>query len=231
LQTAIDDPNVAAIITARGGWGANRIVDSIDFGRLTQKPKWLVGFSDATVLHAHAWNHGVASLHAANLATLGRGDDAARSEWLRVLREPDRVTRMCGVPITSGRCEGTLAGGNLTVLVHALSKGRLTLPPRCILALEDVTESSYRIDRLLDTLFNSSLIGCVAGVVLGQFVDCGAGKFGVPVSNVLGEQFRRLGIPTLSDLEFGHGRINRPLQLGLKAALDCFRGELIVAAK
>jgi muramoyltetrapeptide carboxypeptidase len=228
LQAALDDANVTAIVTARGGWGANRIVDSIDFSGLVRHPKWLVGFSDATALHVHAWNHGVASLHAANLVTLGRGDAAARSEWLRALREPLVVTRMSGVPITSGRCEGTLVGGNLTVLVHALAKGRLTTPSRCILALEDVTESSYRIDRLLDTLLNSSLLGCVAGVALGQFVDCDAGKFGVPVSRVLRQQFRRLGIPTLAELEFGHGRANRPLLLGQHAELDCFRGELSV---
>lgn len=228
LQAAIDDPQVAAVVAARGGWGANRITDSIDFSSLTRHPKWLVGFSDVTALHASAWRYGVASLHASNLVSLGRGDAESRLRWLHALRAPQHSIKMSGQPIVGGRCEGTLVGGNLTIIVNCLSKGRLTLPPRCILALEDVTESSYRIDRLLDTLLNSSLCGCVAGVALGQFVDCESGKFRVPVSQVLIEQFRKLGVPTLSELEFGHGRINLPLPLGQRAMLDCSAGELRV---
>jgi muramoyltetrapeptide carboxypeptidase len=230
LQAAIDDARAAAVVTARGGWGANRITDSIDFGPLTRHPKWLVGFSDATALHASAWHQGVASLHAANLVGLGRGDAESREQWLQALQKPLLPRRLLGEPIVPGRSAGTLVGGNLTIIVHCLSKGRLTLPARCVLALEDVTETSYRIDRLLDTLINSSLVGCVAGVALGQFVDCDAGKFGVPIRDVLNEQFRRLGVPTVCDLPFGHGRANEPLLLGGRATLDAFTGELILGA-
>lgn len=227
LQTAIDDPTIAALVTARGGWGANRITESIDFSPLAKNPKWIVGFSDATALHAYAWHHGIASLHAANLVGLGRGDDRAREQWLGALHSPLESSRLAGKMLVAGRCTGTLVGGNLTLIVHCLTKGALKLPNRCILALEDVTESSYRIDRLLDTLLNSSLVGCLAGIALGQFVDCDSGKFGVPVGQVLAEQFRRLAIPTVCDLEFGHGRVNTPLLLGVPAILDAFRGELV----
>ena len=226
LQSAVDDPKITAVVSARGGWGANRITESIDFSSLARHPKWLVGFSDVTALHVSAWQYGLASLHASNLVGLGRGDADSRLRWLYALRTPQRTIRMSGTPIVGGRCEGTLVGGNLTIIVNCLSKGRLTLPPRCILALEDVTESSYRIDRLLDTLLNSSLSGCIAGVALGQFIDCEPGKFGVPVTQVLIEQFRRLGVPTLSELQFGHGRVNLPLPLGQRAMLDCIAGEL-----
>lgn len=230
LQTAIDDPNIAAVVAARGGWGANRITESIDFSPLARHPKWLVGFSDVTALHVSAWQYGLVSLHASNLVGLGRGDAESRLRWLHALRTPQRSIKMSGIPLVGGRCKGTLVGGNLTIIVNCLSKGRLKLPPRCILALEDVTESSYRIDRLLDTLLNSPLCGCIAGVALGQFIDCEPGKFGVPVAQVLMDQFRRLGVPTLSDLQFGHGRVNLPLPLGQQATIDCAAGELRLGA-
>ncbi len=228
LQGALDDPRVSAVIAARGGWGANRVTESIDFSPLTRYPKWLVGFSDVTALHVNAWHHGVVSLHAANLVSLGRSDARAREQWLRALQSPLHTRRLKGNPVVRGYCEGILVGGNLTVLVHCLAKGKLRLPERCILAIEDVTETSYRVDRLLDTLLNSALLGCLAGIVVGQFIDCDAGKFDVPVARVLQEHCRRLGVPTLADVEFGHGRENQPLLLGYRAVLDCFTGELVL---
>jgi muramoyltetrapeptide carboxypeptidase len=230
LQSAIDDPNVSAIVTARGGWGAGRIVSSVDFSGLVRTPKWIVGFSDATTLHASAWHVGVASLHAANLATLGKVDTKARSQWLHALEEPHHERMIRGIPLVGGRCEGILVGGNLSIIVSCLSKGKLTLPSRCILALEDVAESSYRIDRMLDALLSCNLAGRIAGVVLGQFVDCDSGKYAVSTSQILQEQFCRFGVPTLSELEFGHGNVNQPLLLGQPALLDALRGELNLGA-
>jgi muramoyltetrapeptide carboxypeptidase len=228
LQSAIDDPNVSAIVTARGGWGAARIVSSVDFSGLVRNPKWIVGFSDATTLHANAWRMGVASLHAANLATLGNGDADARSQWLRALEDPHHERVIRGIPVVGGRCEGILVGGNLSIIVSCLSRGKLTLPSRCILALEDVSESSYRIDRMLDALLSSNVAGRIAGAVLGQFVDCDPGKYAVSVTQVLRDQFRRFGVPALGELEFGHGHVNTPLLLGQPALLDAQRGELSI---
>ncbi len=230
LQSAIDDPDVAAIVVARGGWGTGRIVVPVDFSGLIRNPKWIIGFSDATTLHARAWQMGVASIHAANLATLGQGDAGAHSQWLRALEEPNYARTIRGNPLVGGCCEGILVGGNLAIVVSCLSKGWLTLPSHCILALEDVTESSYRIDRMLDALLSSNVAGRVAGVVLGQFKDCDSGKYAVSVSQVLHEQFCRFGVPTLSELNFGHGHVNEPLLLGQPALLDAQRGVLRIGS-
>ncbi len=228
FQCAIDDPEASAIVVARGGWGAARFVNSIDFSGLLAHPKWLVGFSDPTILHVHAWQVGVASMHASNLVGLGRGDDQARENWLQALEFPSKPRVLRGRVLCPGSIAGTLAGGNLTVLVTSLAMGTLRFPDGCILALEDVAESSYRIDRLLHALLSSAVVDRVVAFALGQFIDCDSGNHGVEVSTVLCEQLRRTGVPVVVNLPFGHGSINTPLPLGTPATLDGTRGELSV---
>ena len=176
LQQAIDDPETSAIAVARGGWGAARLMNAIDFRGLLSYPKWLVGFSDPTTLHLHAWQLGVASMHASNLISLGRADEVAREAWRQALEFPDKHRVLNGQSWCSGRATGTLVGGNLTVLVNSLALGTLSFPDNCILAIEDVSESSYRIDRLLSSLFSSGVADRIAAVALGQFLDCDPGK-------------------------------------------------------
>ena len=231
LQLAIDNPNVSAILTARGGWGAARIVDSVDFSGLLRNPKWIVGFSDATTLHVKCWQLGVASLHAGSLTSLAACDENARQNWLSALEVPLQLRIVKGTPVVGGRCCGPLVGGNLTIIVSCLAKGMLTLPPRCILALEDVAESSYRVDRMLDALLTAHVARSITGVVLGQFTNCDGGKYDVATRDVLWGQFSRFGVPTLSDVQFGHGLVNIPLLFGCSAAIDAQRGELCMGSK
>lgn len=226
LQAALDDPLVSAIVAARGGWGTGRIVDSIDFAGFKRNPKWIVGFSDITTLHAYAWQHGVASLHAANLVSLGQANFCARSQWLQTLAQPCASMKLSGAPLVAGKGRGILVGGNLTVLISLLSRPTFRLPAPCILAIEDVAESSYRIDRLLDSLVNSSALGCIAGLALGQFTECGPGKHRVPVDRVLADWCRRLAVPTVCGLPFGHAEPNHPLVFGASAVVDGTSGEL-----
>lgn len=115
---------------------------------------------------------------------------------------------------------GPLVGGNLTLLFTAQAQGRLALPTGSILAIEDVTEASYRVDRMLTALFASGALARVAGVLVGDFTDCPAGPHGVPIEAVLAERLATLGIPVLGGLGFGHGAQNAPLPLGLAARID-----------
>src|SRR5262249_3182499 len=152
LARALEAPDVAAVIAARGGYGITRIASDVDFGALRRAPKWLIGFSDVTALHLEALNAGVASLHAHHATGVGRGDAHARAHWLDALEHPLRPRELSGRALRRGRVRGPLVGGNLTVLFTCAVTGRLQLPPGCILALEDVTEASYRIDRMLSAL-------------------------------------------------------------------------------
>jgi len=226
FQSALDDPDAAAVVVARGGWGAARFTQSLDYSRLRASPKWLVGFSDPTIMHMNAWRLGVASMHASNLVALGRGDSAAREAWVDALQWPLKRRVLRGRPASRGTATGTLVGGNLTVLMGGLSTGCLRFPDQCILALEDVSESSYRVDRMLSAFEHSGALDRVGAIALGEFVDCNAGTHGVEVAHVLRSHFLPMGIPVVTDLPFGHGRINVSLPFGTTAVLNGDKGEL-----
>lgn len=224
--------DVRAVIAARGGYGLTRIAHLANWAAFQRSPKWLVGYSDITLLHQEAQRAGVCSLHADNATGLGKASDSAGQAWLRALEYPLETRTLFGRgSLGSGSVGGPLLGGNLTLLFTAQAAGRLFLPPGCILALEDVTEASYRVDRMLSALQLSGALAGVAGVALGDFTDCGEGPHGVPIEAVLLERFTALGLPTVHGFEFGHGNHNTPLPLGLDARLDTEARTLSVGAR
>jgi muramoyltetrapeptide carboxypeptidase len=226
LENALKAPHVAAVIAARGGYGITRIATDVDFGVLRRAPKWLVGFSDVTALHVEAQGVGVASLHAHHAAGLGRGDAHARERWRSALEQPLKPRTLRGVRLRAGSVRGPLVGGNLTVLFTCAVTGRLRIPDGAILALEDVTEASYRIDRMLSALRLGGHLRGVAGVALGGFTDCTPGVHRVPVEQVLERELDALGVPAVQGLPFGHDLPNEPLLLGAEAELDADLGLL-----
>jgi muramoyltetrapeptide carboxypeptidase len=229
LDWALEARDVGAVVAARGGHGLIRIAHRVNWRALTKQPKWIVGFSDITALHAEAWRLGVASLHAHNVAGLGRGDAAGRAAWQSALENPMRERRLAAQEIwRGGSASGLLVGGNLTVLAACAVAGRLRLPRGCLLALEDVGESSYRLDRILSALLIGRLLDEVSGIALGGFTECSPGVHGVPVEAVLHERLSVLGVPMITGLPFGHGRNNEPLAFGLPASIDGARGELVL---
>src|SRR5690606_33898381 len=162
-----------------------------------------------------------------NAAGLGRGDAHARQAWLQALEEPERTLRFGGLgEVSPGRAQGPLWGGNLTVLFAAHAAGRLALPEGSVLVLEDVSETSYRIDRMLTALMQAGALARVSAVVLGEFVDCSQGKYCVPTEQVLHERLTTLGVPVLAGLPAGHGRDNRARRRGGMASVGSRRGEL-----
>jgi muramoyltetrapeptide carboxypeptidase len=228
LVAAITDPSVDAIVTARGGHGLLRIIHAVPWGRLRERPKWIVGFSDPTALHAEAWNVGITSLHAANVAGLGRGHEETRAQWRRRLEHPDEERTLFGTGLVPGRVRGPVVGGNLTVLTMLAAANRLHLPEGCILLLEDVTETSYRIDRMLAALRAGGHLDRVAAYAFGEFTDCGSGLFRVPVDAVI-EAFLGSSRPAICGLPVGHGVRNVPVTLGAEATLDGANGTLAFA--
>jgi muramoyltetrapeptide carboxypeptidase len=224
LVQALAAPDVSAVVCARGGYGITRIASDVDFRTLRAAPKWLVGFSDVTALHLEAQAVGVASLHAHHAAGLGRGDFHARRHWLEALEAPDQPRELRGSPLSGGRARGPLIGGNLTVLFTCAVTGRLQIPDGALLALEDVTEASYRIDRMLSALRIGGHLRRVRGVAVGDFTDCPSGPHRVPVQQVLERELSMLGVPVLTGLPFGHDLPNEPLLLGAPAELDADAG-------
>ncbi|HEY4116210.1 MAG TPA: LD-carboxypeptidase, partial [Byssovorax sp.] len=231
LEAALAAPDVRAIVAARGGYGASRFVSRVDFGALAASPRWIVGFSDVTALHLEAQRVGVASMHAAHVTSLGRGDAHGRDAFVRALEHPTaaRAFDALGV-IARGAQAGPLVGGNLTLLHASAAAGRLDLPDGCVLFLEDVTERPYRIDRMLTTLALGGHLSRVGAVVLGDFTQCDPGADGVTVREVLVDRLAHLGVPVAYGLPAGHEIKNAPLVLGGPARLDATgaRASLIV---
>jgi muramoyltetrapeptide carboxypeptidase len=220
LQEAIAAPGVRAVIAARGGYGLGRITHQLDLAPLVDDPRWLVGFSDVTALHLEATRVGVSSLHAHNLAGMGRGDAVARAEWLDALEAPTRSRRFEDLqPWRAGRAEGPIVGGNLTMLFTTWASRRTRWPAGAVLLLEDVAEAPYRVDRMLTAMRIGGALDTVSGIVLGEFTDCPAGAHGVEVSDVLRDITTSLGVPVLAGLPVGHGRHNAPVHLGHRARI------------
>lgn len=225
LQAALDCPETRVIWLARGGHGLTRIAHRLDFTQFALRPKWIVGFSDGTVLHQAARAHGVASLHAPNVTSLS--DHAAPNvDSLRAALVGTFPSAWQVVPWAGGHAVGPLVGGNLTVLCMLAASGALTLPAGAVLFLEDVDETSYRVDRMLTALIVGGYLRQVSGIVLGSFTNCSAGRFDVPTVDVLRRTLSTLGVPVVAEFPSGHGPERQSWVHGGRVTLDGVTGTL-----
>lgn len=225
LAAAMVDPEVSAIICARGGYGAMRILDELPWNAFAAAPKWLIGFSDVTALHVSANMRGICSLHAPNVTGLGRAITAQeRFALLAALEELPAATWSDLTVVHAGRAgapvTGPLLGGNLALLVSMAAGHRLELPRGAILAFEDVTERPYRLDRMVTSLRLGGHLDGLGAIVLGGFTQCEPGPDGATWEEVLAELTADLGVPVVSGAPFGHGAPNTPFVLGARATLD-----------
>jgi muramoyltetrapeptide carboxypeptidase len=204
-----------------------RLLPSIDPAALRARPKLLVGFSDVTALHAALNRAGLATVHGPVMTQLGRAPAPAIEHLLALLtRAP--APGDGGVPapgaglvgqavLRAGRAEGPLLGGSLTLLAHLCGTPWQPSLAGAVLALEDVDERPYRLDRYLTQLRLSGALQGVAGVALGYFTDCdGQGIRGL---DVVREWAGELGVPVVEGFPFGHEDANLALPLGARAAL------------
>ncbi len=215
---AVADPEARAIFAARGGYGAMRILPGIDPAPLLARPKVLVGFSDLTAIHALLNRAGLATVHGPVLTQLGRAPPEALAHLKSLLmgrrrgrgHAGARSLRSSGAGRGSsparwsapGRVEGPLLGGSLSLLAHLCGSPFLPALEGAILALEDVDERPYRLDRYLTQLRLAGALRGLAGVALGQFTDCdGQGLRG---AEVVREWAAELGVPAVEGLPFGH---------------------------
>jgi muramoyltetrapeptide carboxypeptidase len=176
LQRMLDDRSVRAILCARGGYGTGRLIEQLDFSVFINQPKWIIGFSDITILHAHIYRHfGICSLHAPMAAAFNDGGwqlDAVQS-----LREAlQGFSLACSGPEHSfnrfGVAKGTLVGGNLALLAHLVGTSSDVDTNDKILFIEDVGEQLYNIDRMMCQLQRSGKLERLAALVVGGFSEC-----------------------------------------------------------
>jgi muramoyltetrapeptide carboxypeptidase len=234
LQAALADPEVDAVLCARGGYGLTRLLPLLDPSRLAAAPKLIVGFSDVTALLAWALARaGLASVHGpvvAQLATIAE-EDRERLALLLAGEDPGALVADAGAVLRGGCVEGTLVAGNLEVLRSLVGTRFLPDLSGCVLALEEVGERPYRIDRALTQLLTSGALRGVRGVAVGQLVACEEPASGNPDSptaeQVVLERLGVLGVPVVTGFPFGHAPTrNAALPFGTRVRLDAEHGAL-----
>ncbi|GAA1193892.1 LD-carboxypeptidase [Streptomyces hebeiensis] len=224
LQEAWCDPSVSAVLCARGGYGAQRMVDLLDWDAMRAAgPKVFVGYSDITALHeAFAVRMGLATLHGPMTATVTFLKDAATQDSLRAtLFEPESV-RTLGLPTARGLLPGRARGVTLGGCVSLLAADLGTPYARAsadggLLLIEDVGEEPYRLDRILTQLLRSGWLSGVAGIALGSWAECGPYE---EIRTVLLDRLGGLGVPVVEELGFGHGPTALTMPLGVPGTLD-----------
>jgi muramoyltetrapeptide carboxypeptidase len=218
LRRALAEPDTKAILCARGGYGAMRLLSALDLAAVRSAEKLLVGFSDVTALHALFLRAGLRTIHGPMVARIGRDGQAAMDPLVEALEgRPQLTFRGAG---EAAVVEGTLLGGNLALVASLVGTGQLPDLRGAILFLEDVGERPYRLDRMLTQLELAGVLDGLAGLALGGFDDCDPGPDGVRARDVLVGTAQRLELPYVFDLPFGHGPVNLPLPLGVRARLE-----------
>ncbi|MET9391058.1 LD-carboxypeptidase [Streptomyces sp. NPDC006624] len=232
LQQAWCDPSVSAVLCARGGYGAQRMADLLDWDAMRAAgPKVFAGFSDITVLHqAFATRLGLVTLYGPAAAGVDFLKNARAQEHLRAtLFAPESVRTLTAVPpggspLVPGRARGVTLGGCLSLLASDLGTPHAHTGARgALLLMEDVGESPYRLDRYLTQLLRSGWLDGVAGIALGSWAACGPYEV---LRTVLADRLGGLGVPVVEEFGFGHGEGALTMPLGVPAELDADAGTL-----
>lgn len=220
LQAMLDAPFVKAILCGRGGYGVSRIVDALDFSLFRKHPKWIIGFSDITVLHAHIHrNLKIASLHAPMAAAFqekSRSNPYTQS-LLDVLKGEKPVYNAKAHHLnTPGKASGVLVGGNLALLAHLCGTPSDIQTRGKILFLEDVGEYLYNIDRMMLQLKRSGKLDGLSALIIGGFTDCKDTErpFGKKVFDIIAEHLQSYNYPICFDFPVSHTKANYALVSG-----------------
>jgi muramoyltetrapeptide carboxypeptidase len=229
LQQAIEDPAVDGIWALRGGYGTMRLLPALDLSPLRVRPKPFIGFSDNTAIHLALLRGGLVSFHGPHAGAafppftercfrMTLFDDSPAG----VL--PEAASRL--ERLTPGVAEGELAGGNLALLAATCGTAYAMDARDRIVFVEDVGEATYRIDRTLMQLRLSGALDGLAGLVVGQFTECGNEHPEVPVTRLFEELASGLGVPCVVGAPIGHVDDTWCLPLGVRARLDADAGTL-----
>jgi len=228
LRSALTDPGIAGILFARGGSGAQRTLEAMDWDGLVPEgpqtrlpPKVLAGFSDVTaLLEAVAVRLGWASVFGPNIAIKEGASHYSFGSLLRTLMRPDQATVIRyprAVTVVPGTARGVTTGGTLSLLASSLATDTSRPARGGILLLEDVNEEDYRIDRMLTQLRRSGYLDGVAGIVAGSFAGCGPPE---AIQDILAERLGDLHVPMIAWANVGHGGLFQAFPYGIAAELD-----------
>ncbi len=240
FQNMLDDPSINAIMLGRGGHGAVRIIDAINFKKFCSKPKWIIGFSDATVIHSHLnKNFGIASIHSKMCNSfpadwlLAEQTQVDSIESIRKCLAGDKMKYSANVneKNKNGEADGTLIGGNLSILENlSATKSDINTDGK-ILFLEETGEYLYSIDRMLWNIKRTGKFDKLAGLIIGGFKnkpDDEGEEFGKTIYDMVLEKTKEYNFPVCFDFPVGHQKENYALKCGVKHRLSVGEKEVRV---
>ncbi|MEN9299269.1 MAG: hypothetical protein RLZZ429_1582 [Bacteroidota bacterium] len=234
LQKMLDDTTVKAILCGRGGYGMSRIIDLLDFKIFKKNPKWIIGYSDITLLHAHLYTQlKTASLHSPMAAAFNDGE--FENEYIqslkKILKGGSYKYRSTAHHLNQfGTGSGELVGGNLSLLAHMIGSRSAFNFNKKILFIEDIGEYIYNIDRMMIQLERSGALQNLSGLIIGGFTDMKDTviPFGATITQVIHERVKKYQYPICFDFPVSHSRENYPLKVGVKHELKVGKGGAIL---
>ncbi|MEP7163824.1 MAG: LD-carboxypeptidase [Ferruginibacter sp.] len=232
LQAMLDDRSIKAILFGRGGYGMGRIIDRVDLKKFRKHPKWLIGFSDITVLHIHLFNkYNIVSLHAPMAAAFNEGENEYTRSLRNVLEGEKNKYETEPHPFNKkGEASGILVGGNLALLVNVIGTASDFDTKNKIFFIEDTGEYIYSLDRMLYQLKRSGKFNKPAAIVFGGFTDMKDTErpFGKTATEVLKEITETFDYPVCFDFPVSHGKENVALKIGGQYHLKITRAKTVL---
>jgi len=232
MQRFIDDDSIKAIIAARGGYGVIRMIDKVDFDRFAENPKWLVGFSDITLLHSHLFSrYGAQTIHGQMPINIPDASVKSLETLRKALFGEDLTYHFTSHVINrNGEASGILTGGNLSLLVAASGSVSDIDYTGKILFIEDVGEYLYAVDRMIRTLKRAGKLARLAGLIVGAFTDIKDNDipFGQTVPEIIMQAVKEYNYPVCFDFPAGHIPDNCSVVLGKQVYLSVRREQVTV---
>jgi muramoyltetrapeptide carboxypeptidase len=223
LQAMLDDKSIDAILFGRGGYGVGRIIDQLDFTQFKKNPKWLIGFSDITILHNHLHNKlKIASLHAPMAAAFNEEENEFILSLKNALLGKKGKYKITAHSFNKkGNVTGLLVGGNLTLLANCIGTPSDINTKGKILFIEDIGEQIYSIDRMMYQLKRSGKLQHLAGLIIGGFTDMKDTDrpFGKTVYEAINDIIAEYNYPVCYNFPVSHGKENVALKVGVEYEL------------
>ena len=212
FQNVMDDPNIKAIWCARGGYGTIRMIDLLDFSNYKKHPKWIVGYSDVTVLHSHLHNLGVASIHAPMPVDIENASAEAKQSLIDALTKSDYKNSY----LDQYKLEGVSVGGNLSMLYSMCGSKTALDTTGKVLWIEDLDEYLYHMDRMLHNLERNGMFANLKALVVGAMTQMNDNSipFGFRVEEMILDITKKYTYPIYFNAPFGHIKDNRAVVFG-----------------
>lgn len=228
IMDAFCNPEIAAVMSIRGGYGTPRLLDKIDYDIISKNPKPFFGFSDVTALQlALLKKAGLITYSGLQASFLQKQLPGAMYETFRACLNHEPITFENLTTVTSGKANGTLIGGSLTMLTNLIGTPYMPNLNDAILVIEEINEQPYHVDRMLEHLNQSGALSHLKGVLIGGFYKCiSKDKSDGTIDEVITERFGLMGIPVIKDFPYGHGEGEIIFPIGAKATLDADNGVL-----